>query len=53
MVLFSLGIVDKLILGFETKVFDDAEIGREWMDKYLKDVSVLCRLISLSIYFHL
>ena len=32
------GIVDKLILGFETHVFETPEIGRRWMDGYLKQV---------------
>ena len=37
--LFVSGIVDKLILGFESSVFETPEMGREWMDRYLKEVN--------------
>ena len=36
-----IGIVDKLISGFENKVFETPEKGREWMDRYLKEVAIV------------
>ena len=36
-----IGIVDKLIAGFENKVFETPVEGREWMDRYLKGVAIV------------
>ena len=33
-----LGVVDKIILEFERRVFDSPELGRKWMDGFLKKV---------------
>ena len=35
------GVVDKLILEFERRVFDTPELGRKWMDDFLKKVVFL------------
>ena len=43
------GVVDKLILEFEKRVFDTPELGRKWMDDFLKKVVLtLTRLLTLS-----
>jgi hypothetical protein len=34
----SIGVVDKIILEFERSVFDNPELGRKWMDGFLKKV---------------
>ena len=32
------GVVDKALMEFERRVFETPELGRKWMDDYLKKV---------------
>ena len=34
----NIGVVDKTILEFEKSVFETPDLGRKWMDDYLKKV---------------